>query len=146
MEREGMSLAGIGGRFLAALCLVYATYNPEGYSYFHWVLQPMVHGPGAALGEHPAPKVLAGLLLLAGWIFFIKATMRSLGLWGAVLSLALFAGVVWLLIDFHIFSPVSSRAIGHVILIVVSAVLATGMFWSSIKRRLTGQVDTDEVH
>ena len=36
MAETGISWAGVGLRFVFALILVFATYNPEGYSYFHW--------------------------------------------------------------------------------------------------------------
>jgi len=50
----------------------------------------------------------------------------------------------WVLTDF----PDSINAISAfagIILFVTSAVLAVGMSWSHIRRRMTGQIDTDEV-
>ena len=38
------------------------------------------------------------------------------------------------------------KSIGWVgIMVVISGVLATGISWSHIRRRMTGQVDVDEV-
>jgi hypothetical protein len=45
----------------------------------------------------------------------------------------------WLSLD-------SSNKLTWVILVVFSLILATGMSWSHIRRRLTGQVDVDEHH
>ncbi len=42
----GPSVGGIAGRVLAALVLVFATYNPEGRSFYHWTLAPFIDGFG----------------------------------------------------------------------------------------------------
>ena len=42
--REQLSAPGALLRFAAALILVYATFNPEGVSYYHWAIQPFVRG------------------------------------------------------------------------------------------------------
>jgi hypothetical protein len=122
---------------------VYGTYNPEGVSYFHWTILPLVRGEGiASLG---AGKVVVGLLLLIGWTVFLKATRRSIGLVGAGLVLALGGALIWLLVEQGIIAPRGVRAISPLALIVVSLVLAIGLSWSAMSRRLTGQMDTDEV-
>jgi hypothetical protein len=38
------SIGGIAGRAIAALVLVFATYNPERLSYFHWAVAPLRTG------------------------------------------------------------------------------------------------------
>jgi hypothetical protein len=55
------------------------------------------------------------------------------------------AVVVWLLADWHVLNPSSSRAIGHVVLLALALVLTLGMTWSHLSRRLSGQVDTDDI-
>jgi hypothetical protein len=42
-------------------------------------------------------------------------------------------------------SPTGSAAIAHIALVAVGLVLGVGMSWSLLSRRLTGQVDTDQV-
>jgi TRAP-type C4-dicarboxylate transport system permease large subunit len=64
---------------------------------------------------------------------------------GALLVVAIFATVIWLLIDQGLLSATGSRAIATIVLILVSIVLAIGMSWSHLNRRLTGQIDTDQV-
>jgi hypothetical protein len=64
---------------------------------------------------------------------------------GIFLVVALCAGVIWLLVEQHVFSTSSVPALTHVALLVVATVMAVGMSWSHVRRRLTGQVDTDEV-
>jgi hypothetical protein len=133
--------SGILLRALAALVLVFATYNPEGYSYFHWAIAPLSSGVQTA---GPASvKFLAGLALLAGWAVFLNATRRSIGLGGAVIVLAISGGLVWLLLDFGVVSASSGRGLTHVVLFCTAMLLAVGMSWSHLSRRLSGQVDMD---
>jgi FtsH-binding integral membrane protein len=140
MAFEGFSWKGFWLRLLGALVLVYATYNPEGVSFFHWVLQ---HKAGET-GFSPL-KAFAGLILLAGWVVFLQATRRSLGAAGALLVMGLFGCTIWAMVYYGVMSPNSSRAIAHLVLLAVSLVLAIGMSWSLVTRKLTGQIDTDNV-
>jgi hypothetical protein len=140
-----MSGAGLLGRFVAAVVLVYGTFNPEGYSFFHWAIDPVVRGAREAAGAQLPVKVLVGLVLAAAWLFFVQATRRSIGWKGALLVLAIITAVIWALVDWRLLDPSSSRAIGHLVLIGLALVLALGMSWSHLSRRLSGQVDTDDI-
>lgn len=144
MERDnGMTWGGVLGRFLSALVLVHATYNPERLSYYHWAIAPVIRGEG--LGGQGALKLIAGVVLIIAWVVFLQATRRSLGIGGALLVTALGGGIIWLLIQLHLLSPTSLKAITHLVLVVLSVVLAVGMSWSIVSRRLSGQMDTDDV-
>ncbi len=143
MRLGGPGPGGVIVRILTSLLLVYATYNPEGVSFFHWAILPLIQGQG--IGSIGPIKVVAGILLLIGWLVFLQATRRSIGVLGSLLVLALGAALIWLLIDWHVLSPRSARALVHLGLIVISLVLAAGLSWSSYNRRITGQVDTDQV-
>lgn len=147
MGSGGFSWSGLVFRLVAALVLVYATYNPEGVSYFHWVFSraPGESGLGSYLHGFTPLKALAGIGLVALWVVFLQAARRSLGVGGAVLVLALFACVIWAMIYYGAMSPTSSRAIAHLVLIAVSLVLAIGMSWSHVSRKMSGQMDTDNV-
>jgi hypothetical protein len=144
MARAGIGPAGLLLRMLGALVLVYATFNPTGHSYFHWVVAPLI-GLGPASGGSAALKFLAGVLLVIAWVVVLQATRRSIGLTGAFLALALCGGLIWLLIEQHVVSPTGSAAIAHIALVAIGLVLGVGMSWSLFSRRLTGQVDTDQV-
>lgn len=124
-------------RLLFAVILVAATYNPEGFSYYHWVV-----GEGLVFGPEQA---VTGILLLIGWVIYGRATFRSLGALGLTLSLALCSSLVWLFSTWGWISPKSPRAIAYVSLVVVAFILAIGMSWSHVRRRLSGQVDVDDV-
>jgi hypothetical protein len=146
MARE-ISWGGVAVRALGALILVYATYNPERVSFYHWLVAPRAGEAGATgiLHGFTPLKAFAGLALVAAWVVFIQATRRSLGTGGAILIIALFACCIWALIYYGALSPTSSRAIAHIILVAISLVLGIGMSWSLLSRRMTGQVDTDTV-
>ena len=123
-------------RWLFAVALVFGTYNPSDYSYMNWVLSK-----GAAFGPVVA---LVGVALLIAWIVYLRATLLSLGVVGIALGAALFGCVIWLLIDIGLLSLDSTGALTWILLLVLSLILATGMSWSHIRRRLTGQFDVDE--
>lgn len=141
MAADSISWAGILLRWVAALILVFLTWNAEGWSYYHWAIQPLLEGAG----NFSALKFLAGMLLIAGWVVFLQATRRSIGIMGAALVAAIAGGVIWLLISSGIVSANSGRGMARVVLIGVSLILAVGMSWSHLSKRLTGQADTDVV-
>ena len=126
---------------VAALVLVFLTWNAEGWSYYDWTIEPLLRGQR----DFSAIQFLAGTLLLAGWVIFLQATRRSIGLLGALLVAAIFGGVIWLLISGGIVSAHSGKGIARASLIALSLVLAVGMSWSHLSRRMTGQADTDVV-
>ncbi len=129
--------AGIGLRFVFALVLVFLTYNPSGYSFVGW-LQMVFPKVGPVL-------VLSGVALCIGWVIFLRATLRSLGLVGVLLSSSLFACIIWLLVDRGIMNLGNLPVLSWVILVFIAAILALGMSWSLVRRRMSGQVDMDDV-
>lgn len=139
---ESITWSGVLVRLLASLVLVFLTWNAEGWSYYHWTIQPLLEGAGT----FSALKFLAGMLLIAAWVVFLQATRRSIGIMGAVLVAAIAGGVIWLLISSGIVSANSGKGIARVVLIGVSLILAVGMSWSHMSRRITGQADTDVVN
>jgi hypothetical protein len=125
---------------------VYATWNPEGWSYFHWITHRPAPGSSAASWlQTPALKLVVGVLLAIGWAIFLTAARRSLGAIGIVLIAALCGGLVWLLVSWEVVSASSVRGLTHIALLVISIILAVGLSWSHLSRRLTGQVDADVV-
>ncbi len=124
-------------RLIFALLLVMLTYNPSGYSYSHW-LQNSFSDFGPLLG-------VAGMSLIIGWVIYLRATLRSLGLIGLILAALFFSTILWLLIDWGWLGLDNVTTMNWVILILISAVLAVGISWSHIRRKISGQVDADDV-
>ena len=127
---------GFLARWLFAVVLVFGTYNPSEYSYYSWVM--------GRVGEFGPVMAMAGVALLIAWIVFLRATLESLGLLGIVLGGALFGCLIWWLIDIGMLSVDSTSTLTWIILLVLSLILASGMSWSHIRRRLTGQFDVEE--
>jgi hypothetical protein len=124
-------------RFLFAIALVFSTYNPSGYSYIHWFA-----------GIFPAiTPILAitGVILVIGWAVYLNATTRALGAVGLILMSILFAAVIWLFVDLGWLRLSSVSVVTWLILVLLSLLLAIGMSWSHIQRRLSGQLDVDEI-
>ena len=128
-------------RLAGAIALVLLTYNPAGYSYFHWV-QDALASEGTGFG---AEHAFCGVVILIGWTILIKSTLRSLGALGLVLAIAFIATLVWLMTSYGVVEVESPTAIIWAALISLAALLAIGMSWSHIRRRLSGQVDVDDV-
>jgi hypothetical protein len=133
----GRGVSGFLIRFLFSALLVGATYNPTTYNYYQWAV--------ANLPAFGPEQAVLGIVLLIGWIIFLRATFRSLGALGIALASALFAALVWLLISWDWISPNAPSLIEYVVLIVVALVLALGMSWSSVRRAISGQTDVDDV-
>jgi hypothetical protein len=125
------------GRWIFALLLTVGTYNPSGYSYLNWVL-------GEKGGVTPL-IALTGIALLIAWVVFLRATLLALGWLGIVLGAALFGSLIWVFIDLGWLSLDSTGALTWVLLLLLSLILAAGMSWSHIRRRLTGQFDVDDI-
>ncbi len=126
-------------RLVAAISLVLLSYNPEGWSYFHWVRDGLDASP-----RMQAVMVFCGVVLLIGWAIFLRATFRSLGVIGTFLAVAFFASLFWLVIVYGLVAKDNVRAISYLILIGLAGVLSAGVSWSHIRRRITGQLDVDD--
>ncbi len=122
-------------RLIAAMILVFATFNPSGHSYAHWVA-----------GEFPAvnaQQTVAGIVLVIGWIIFAVATFRSIGRVGVLLIAVLFAALTWLAMSLGWLSLENKQLIGWIALVTLAVTLAVGVSWSFLNRSFTGQQDVD---
>jgi hypothetical protein len=133
--RSNFTPASFAIRFLSAFVLVFLTYNPSGFSWLHWLNSEV----------DLVYKVAAGLILLVGWVMFLRATWNSLGPLGTLLAAAVFAVVIWLLIEWGLLTLGSASVTIWALEFILTGVLAVGMSWSHIRRRLSGQYDTDEI-
>ena len=89
---ESFGIQRFVARWLAALLLVLATYNPSGYSYYHWISELEV--------GNWVLKLLVGVVLAILYATFGLATQRSLGRLGIAAWLLFFAVVTWMMIDY----------------------------------------------
>lgn len=135
--KKGFGLDGFFVRFLFALVVVFSTYNPEGFSYYHWISE--------ALPDFSVIKAFVGVILLICWIILLRATLGSLGFIGILLAAAFFGLAIWLIIDVLGLSTDNFRVISYIVAIMLASVLSIGVSWSHVRRRISGQVDTDEL-
>lgn len=124
-------------RWFFAFALVVITFNPTPYNYVDWV---MTYGQ-----QNLSIAVLIGLLLFVSYIIFLRATVQSIGIFGMLLVLAILGATGWVLYDFGILRLGNSDFSLWLGLIACSIVLGVGLGWSHVRRKMTGQVDVDDV-
>jgi len=137
MARSAFTLTSLLLRWIIALVLVFATFNPTDYSYFRWV--------AGLEGESLPLKALAGTLLLILYVIYLRAAWRSIGSIGFSLAATLPATLIWVSIDFGLLNLMQPAIMTWVLLFAVATILAVGIYWLYIHRRITIQADIDDV-
>lgn len=128
---------GLLWRWLFAFVLLAATYNPTPYNYVRWAV---AHGQA-----HLSIAVLAGLVLLIGYIIYLRATLRSIGPVGMILVLGVVGAGLWVLYDLGLLTLDNANLNTWLGLAALSLVLGVGLSWSHVRRYLSGQSDIDDV-
>ena len=134
---DQFNIFSLAWRIVFALALVLLTFNPTGHSYYHWLadgfpsVQPL--------------EAVTGILLVIGWVVFVRSTLAAVGTLGLVLMLALFASIVWWMVSRGWLDVSNRSAMAWVVLLILGLVLGFGMSWSHIRRRLSGQAAVDRV-
>ena len=124
-------------RWLCAFALLALTFNPTQYNYISWAMD---YG-----GMNLSIAVLLGLLLLIGYIIYLRATLRSIGAFGMLLVLAVVGAGLWVLYDLGVLRLDNSSFNVWLALLALSLVLGVGLSWSHVRRALSGQSDMDDV-
>ena len=124
-------------RWLFAFVLVTATYNPTPYNFVVWA---MTDGQ-----DRLSITVLIGLVLLVGYIIYLRATLRSIGAFGMILILALVGAILWVAYDYGFLDLQNRNLSVWIGIIALSLVLGIGLSWSIVRRKLSGQADVDDV-
>jgi len=124
-------------RWLFAFVLLAATYNPTQWNFVRWAM--------ANYTDMLSVIVLVGLVLFVGYIIYLRATLRSIGVFGMILVMAVAGTLIYVLFDqgsISLENPTVNTWLGIEIL---SIVLAIGLSWSIVRRKLSGQADVDDV-
>lgn len=124
--------AGIAARVLLSLFIVFATYNPTGRSYYHWV----------AAGGLDVPRLAVGLILLGTYIALVFATWEVIGFSGIFLVGAICLSIAWWLDELGLISLASDVTFIMVVMVTLSIIIAWGMSFSFLFTRITGIVHT----
>lgn len=123
-------------RWIVSFVLLAVTFNPSGLSYYDWAI--------GNFGQQLPLVVLFGLVLLVAYILFVTAVFRGIGVFGVVLILAVLGALVWVLVDYGWLSLDNPSANTWIALMMLSVVLAIGMYWGILWRRLSGQLEVDD--
>ncbi len=149
MAQRSFSLASFLLRWLVALVLVFATFNPTDYSYYRWVVG-LDGGMDAGMdggmdGGNLAFKVLAGVALVILYVIYLRATWRSIGPIGLTLATAFLGALIWVTIDLGLLDLERPTVVTWVLLFALATILAIGISWSHVRRRVSGQADMDDI-
>lgn len=142
MRASSIGFSGVAVRFLFAFALVCLTWNPTRYNYAEWALAQWNPADRSDLWPVVA---FTGIIMLMGWVFFLRTTARSLGAFGIVLCAGLAVTVFWALFKYNVVSTASTNVISWIGLALFSAVLAGGMSWAHLRARWSGQATVDDV-
>lgn len=124
-------------RWVVAFLLLALTFNPTDWNFTRWA--------AASWQEQMPLVVFAGLVLFTGYVIYLRATLRSIGGLGMMLVAALFAALIWVLIDWGVLSLENRSLNVWLGLFVLSLILGVGLSWSIVRRDLSGQADMDDV-
>lgn len=130
-------MLGLILRWLFAFVLLAATYNPTEWNYVTWSV--------AQYETRLSVVVLLGLILLIGYIIYLRATVRSIGGFGMFLVLAVVAALLWVLYDLDLLTLDNADLNLWLGILALSLVLGIGLSWSHVRRYLAGQHDVDDV-
>ncbi|WP_428544692.1 DUF6524 family protein [Profundibacter sp.] len=123
-------------RWAVAFGLLAATFNPTQWNYTRWAVDNF--------DKQMPLVVLLGLLLLIGYIIFMRATLHSIGALGMGLVTAVVAALLWVLYDYGLLSLDNSSMNVWIGILALSVVLGVGLSWSFVRRSLSGQVDIND--
>jgi hypothetical protein len=121
-------LSGIASRILLSLFIVFATYNPSGRSFYHWVL---ADGP-------ITPRILVGLILFGTYASLLYATWELLGFAGMLLVIAICISAAYMLEQANLIDLQASDTRWIVVLTTIGVTMGWGMSYSLLFVRLTG--------
>jgi hypothetical protein len=138
MVTNSLPLAFFLARFLFSLALVFSTYNPSGYSFYHWITDI-----GAGL---PSLKVIVALTLVMIYYAIFRVVFAAFRRSGLIV-----AGLAAGLLAIELATVVAARRSQHswhfyfllsqyVTLCAVAITLSFGVSWSHLIERLTGQL------
>ena len=135
MAHSAFSASSLLARLLISLLLVFATYNPTGYSVCHWVV---------AAGSGPISlKLLAALSLAMIYYAIIRIVLAAFRLSGLIVAaLVIILGFAEMSL---LGKPPDSWRVYVVlaqygVLLAIAMIMSVGVSWSALIERLTGQL------
>lgn len=120
-------------RFVMCLFIVFATYNPSGVSWWHWVKDTE--------GMWPY-KTFTIILVVIAYSVILMVARKAFDLLGLILVSGLAASAVWIIFDLELFAPYTDAAVRVIYEVAAAWVMAMGLSYSHIRSQLSGQVTT----
>lgn len=127
----------IWGWALFTLVLVYATWNPTGYSMTEYVMWS---------DGRRAVRFFVAVVLLAVYAFYLHETFLTFNYKGAIIFVLFVAGVLWLAVDFGVLSAASTGAWRWLAPGIFALLLTVGLQGNRIYRNATGRVPVSVDH
>lgn len=125
-----MKLSGYIVRALSCFLLLFATWNPAGYSYAAWV--------AGDDGSRLSLKVAVGVLLFIVYLIYLRIAWLALGALGVGISAAILLSGYMTLRHFGVFDGQAPFWTGYLVLTVAAITMAAGLCWAHFKRRVMG--------
>jgi hypothetical protein len=123
-------------RWVFAFLLVALTFNPTRWNYVRWATENW--------RDQTSLTVFFGLILLVGYIIYLRATLRSIGRFGVFLVIAVLGALAWVLYDQGWLTLANRNLNTWLAIVALSVVLGVGLSWSFVRRAISGQVDVDD--
>jgi hypothetical protein len=120
-------------RWLAITALVFATYNPSGYSYLHWLMEWQQ--------EQLALKAAVGFLIAGLFWLMLVAAWLVLRLVGVLLVAAIVLSLMLTVWQLELI-PATSASVQFLLLTMFATALTFAVSYGHIRFRLTGQVQS----
>lgn len=124
-------------RWAFAFILLAVTFNPTRYNFIRWASENW--------RDQMPLTALFTIVLIIAYAVYLRATFRSIGPIGMGLIIALVGALIWVLIDWGVLSLENRSLNVWLGIVLLSVVLGIGLSWSLVRRKLTGQVDIDDV-
>lgn len=126
-----MKALGFATRTLSCFLLVFATWNPLGYSYIDWLFRDD--------GSLMSAKMMVGAFLLGAFLLYLRVTWLALRLARTLVLLAVALTGYLAMRRAGLLDPEAPFWSSYVLLTLTAMMLSIGICWAHLKRRLTGQ-------
>lgn len=122
-------------RWLFVFALQEATYNPTGYHYIAWLMEPE--------SEYFPVKVFIGVALLIVHIFVTGLALRTLTPIGVLSAIAFFSGLSWAGYSLGVRLPTTALTVMWVQAAIATAI-AGGMCLALFRQHISGLITPAE--
>jgi hypothetical protein len=126
-----MKFPGLFSRILSCFLLVFATWNPLGYSYLDWLFTND--------GSYTSAKFFVGAILVGAYIVYLRVTWLALRVRYSIMMATLAITAYFALRHVGLLDADAPFWSSYFLLVLASIHLSIGICWAHVQRRLTGQ-------